>query len=255
MDVFVPSLNVGFEFNGLYWHSEGFVGRTFHRDKVMEARERGIRLIHVWEDDWECHRAIMERFIDSVLGKDERKRVGARECTVSEVSRADATHFLKRNHLLGAPRVMGHAWGLWYGDDLVAVLLAKCCRGGYEITRYASSVNVRGGFTRLLSRLERLIISEGGGVIKTFSDNAHSEGNLYALAGFERDGEVAPDYSYATAHGSRGHKFNYRKSKFRTNPTLQYKEGLTERELAELNKLFRVYDAGKFRWVKQVQAH
>ena len=57
---------------------------------------------------------------------------------------------------------------------------------------------------------------------------------------------------YATAHGARRHKFNYRKKKFKTNPSLQYQEGLTERELATLNGLFRVYDAGKVRWVKHV---
>ena len=32
-------------------------------------------------------------------------------------------------------------------------------------------------------------------------------------------------------------------------PNLKYEEGLTERELAELNGFERVYDAGKIRWV------
>lgn len=255
VDVFVPSKNVAFEFNGLYWHAEGFVGRTYHRDKVVEARKHGIRLIHIWEDDWENRRAVMERFINTVLGVDERDKVGARECQVAEVSREDATRFLNCNHLLKAPRVTGRAWGLWHGDELVAVLLSKKHKNGYEITRYATSKNVRGGFTRLLAQLERQLCQEGGGTITTFSDNSHSDGHLYEVAGFSKDGDVAPDYMYATAHGDRKHKFNFRKAKFKSNPNLKYKEGLTERELAELNKLFRVYDAGKIRWVKQVPAN
>lgn len=253
VDVFVPYLNVAFEFNGLFWHSEGHVGRTYHRDKVVETREQGIRLVHIWEDDWENRRRIIERMIDVALGVNVREKVGARQCTVAEgVPSAEVREFLIRNHLLGAPRVLGRVWGLRQGDELVAVLVAKRSSTGYTITRYATSKQVRGGFTRLLARLERLLASEGGGTITTFSDNAYSEGGLYELAGFEKNGDVAPDYMYATAHGARRHKFNYRKKKFKTNPALQYQEGLTERELAELNGLFRVYDAGKVRWVKQV---
>lgn len=253
VDVFVPYLNVAFEFNGLFWHGEGFVGRTYHRDKTVEVRENGVRLVHIWEDDWENRRRIIERMIDVALGVDVREKVGARQCTVAEgVPPAEVREFLIRNHLLGAPRVLGQVWGLRQGDELVAVLVAKRSSTGYTITRYATRKQVRGGFTRLLARLERLMASEGGGVITTFSDNTYSAGDLYELAGFDRDGDVAPDYMYATAHGARRHKFNYRKKKFKTNPALQYQEGLTERELAELNGLFRVYDAGKVRWTKQV---
>lgn len=46
------------------------------------------------------------------------------------------------------------------------------------------------------------------------------------------------------------HKFNYRLKRFKTDPNLLYKEGLSERELAILNKLHRVYDVGKLKWRK-----
>lgn len=252
IDVFVPSMKIGFEYNGLYWHSEGYAGRTYHRDKTEEAREAGIRLIHVWEDDWENKRAVMERFIDSVLGVDTRPKIGARNCEVVDVSRRDADEFLDSNHVQGPPRITGTSIGLTHDGELVAVLLAKRNATGYELTRFATSATVRGGFTRLLSRLEERVRSEGGGVITTFSDNSYSDGDLYARSGFIRDGELAPDYSYAQSHGQRSHKFNYRKKRFKTNPNLKYEEGLTERELAQLNGLFRVYDAGKVRWVKVV---
>lgn len=256
VDVFVPELNVAFEFNGLYWHKEDRVGRTYHHDKVMEARERGIRLVHIWEDDWNNRRRITERMIDVALGVDERDRVGARECEVeANVAPTEVREFLARNHLLGAPRALSHTWGLRYGDELVAVLIALRRDDGYEITRYATSKRVQGGFTRLLARLEQLLAEEGGGTVTSFSDNAHSVGDLYALAGFVRDGDVAPDYMYAAKDKERRHKCYYCKSKFRTNPNLAYEEGLTERELAELNGLFRVYDAGKVRWKKQVKAN
>jgi len=50
------------------------------------------------------------------------------------------------------------------------------------------------------------------------------------------------------------HKFNYRLARFRTDSALIYKPGLTERELAALNKLHRIWDAGKVLWVKEIQS-
>ena len=43
---------IPFEFNGLYWHSELKKDKNYHLDKTIFFSERGIRIIHVWEDDW-----------------------------------------------------------------------------------------------------------------------------------------------------------------------------------------------------------
>lgn len=42
------------------------------------------------------------------------------------------------------------------------------------------------------------------------------------------------------------------KSFFKKDPTLFYDEDMTERELAEINCLERVYDSGKIRWAKSI---
>lgn len=234
VDVFVPELNVAFEFNGLYWHGERFVGREYHRDKVSEARDHGIRLVHVWEDDWESRRRIVEQKIDTVLGVDERRTVSTDDCVAVEVSHDDAVGFLKRNHLRGVPREFGDVYGMAHGDELVAVLVADRVAGGREITRYAESVNVTGGFARLLAQVEPEVAEEGGGAITVYSDNSYSNGAVFAAAGFVHDGDVEPDYTYAVSHGERVDKH-------------MFTGGVP-------NGLFRVYDAGKVRWTKQVPA-
>lgn len=57
------------------------------------------------------------------------------------------------------------------------------------------------------------------------------------------------DYRYLVG-GRRVHKFGYRLKRFKDDPHLIYKEGLTEAELAEINNLPRIWDAGKIRFVK-----
>ena len=64
-----------------------------------------------------------------------------------------------------------------------------------------------------------------------------------------QDKTLPPDYMYVIRN-SREHKFKYRKKKFETDPKLKYVPGMTERELAELNGLLRIYDAGKIRFIK-----
>lgn len=87
--------------------------------------------------------------------------------------------------------------------------------------------------------------------IVTFSDNQVSDGGLYEKLGFSKDKDLLPDYKYLVDE-ERIHKFNYRINRFKKDPTLIYKEGLTERELAEINGLERVWDCGKTRWVMEV---
>ena len=84
--------------------------------------------------------------------------------------------------------------------------------------------------------------------IITFSDHQVSDGGLYEKLGFFCDKELSPDYKYIVDN-KRIHKFNYRLKRFKQDPTLIYKEGLTESELAKLNGLERIWDCGKTRWV------
>ena len=72
---------------------------------------------------------------------------------------------------------------------------------------------------------------------------------MYRVTGWVEDSLLKPDYMYVV-RGERKHKFGYRLKRFREDSTLQYQEGMTERELAQLNNLLRVYDAGKIRFIK-----
>ena len=60
IDVYLPELKIGFEFNGLYWHSEECKDKNYHLNKTNYFKEKGIRIIHIWEDDWDFKRSIIE---------------------------------------------------------------------------------------------------------------------------------------------------------------------------------------------------
>lgn len=57
LDIYIPSMNIALEFNGSYWHSleklEEKGGIDYHKDKSVACSEKGIRLLHIYEPDWE----------------------------------------------------------------------------------------------------------------------------------------------------------------------------------------------------------
>ena len=77
--------------------------------------------------------------------------------------------------------------------------------------------------------------------------------DVYELAdnGFSADKILPPDYMYVV-EGERKHKFGYRLKRFESEPELEWEAGLTERELAKLNGLERIWDSGKTRYRKIV---
>lgn len=107
-------------------------------------------------------------------------------------------------------------------------------------------MSVIGGFTKLLKHVEKTYSPES---VITFSDNCVSDGGLYEKNGFVAVKELAPDYKYVV-RGERVHKFRYRLKRFKNDGSLVFEEGRSERELAELNGLARIWDAGKTKWEK-----
>jgi very-short-patch-repair endonuclease len=255
VDIWLEKHQLGIEFNGLYWHSEACgKGRDYHAGKTRDADTAGFRIIHVWADEWDARPEAVLSHIAAVIGADDRPRVGARTCAVDlNVAHPEMSEFLDAHHIQG-PASGSRRFGLRGPDgSLVAGMVVRVDHGTWTISRYATSVNVPGGFTRLLSRLREVVATAGGGKIVTFSDKAVSRGGLYARSGFTLDGELAPDYRYVVDR-RRVHKFRYRLDRFRRDPDLEFVEGLTERELAARNGLYRIWDAGKLRWAMEVPA-
>ena len=240
---------MAFEYNGLYWHSDK-AGKsdTYHYDKWKRCADKGIQLISIWEDDWNYREDIVKRMIAHKLGVSNDRKVYARQTDVVIVDKDDARAFCNAHHIQGY--VSG---SVYYGlkdrrtDSLVAVSVWKRSGDQLRLERYCTSENVIGGMGKMLKAGVQYAKDNGLSKIVTFSDHDVSDGGLYRRLGFIPDKELKPDYKYIVG-GTRVHKFNYRIKRFRDDPNLKYADGLTESELAQLNSLPRVYDAGKTRW-------
>ena len=52
IDIFLPDLNLGIEYNGVYFHSTKLVPKQYHLTKTILAEQQGIKLIHIRSDQW-----------------------------------------------------------------------------------------------------------------------------------------------------------------------------------------------------------
>ena len=71
LDIYIPELKLAFEFNGTYFHSIEFgqKGEFYHIEKTKKCEEKGIRLIHIWEDEWYHERESVLSFIKDVINE------------------------------------------------------------------------------------------------------------------------------------------------------------------------------------------
>lgn len=246
LDVYVPSRKIAFEYDGLYWHSESKgKGRNYHLWKTEESAKKGIRLIHIFEDEWIFRKTIVRRKIWSILGR-RVPSIYARKCSVSELDLQTAARFLNKYHIQGASRSSVNL-GLTYEGHLVAVCTfnpkSKKDRTWY-LERYATinACRIQGGCGKLLAYFCN---SRNPESIRTFADRRWSEGRMYDSIGFVRKSVTSPSYWYIPkGTNKRIHRFNLRKDNKKMFP-IKYESGMTESELAIENGYSRIWDCGQ----------
>lgn len=84
LDIVVPEKKLAIEFNGLYWHNDSKIDNKYHLRKTKLCEEKGIQLIHIFEDEWNYKQDIVKSRLKNLLGIYD-KTVYARKCEVREV--------------------------------------------------------------------------------------------------------------------------------------------------------------------------
>lgn len=253
LDIYIPSLGIAFEFNGLYWHSEqAGKGRTYHYDKWKACGDKGVQLITIWEDDWRDRRAIVQSLVAHKLGVARERRVFARKTVLKDVGRDAARDFLEQHHLQGFKPGCSHI-GLFLKDDsqeLVALVSYRVSKGDLVIERFALDGTVVGGFSKLLKELVKIARQRRCSRIFTYSSHDISDGgnNVYAKNGFSFIEETRSlDYWYIRkipGRAIRENRSRYQKSRFRDDDSLLYEKDAPEKRLADINGLTRIYGTG-----------
>lgn len=258
LDVYIPSNKIAIEFNGLYWHSSGSresdqYSKTRHLEKTNLCAEKGIQLLHIFENEWEDKnkRKIWKSIIMNKLGQS--KRIYARKCSVKEVSSKEAKQFLENNHLQGSVASSARV-GLFYNKKLVLLLTLGKSRFNkryeWEIHRFTNRrfFNVVGGFSKCFKYFKDNYKPKS---IITYADLRYSVGRLYSSNGFEELSESKPNYWYFKEHTFQ----LFSRVKFQKHKLHKVLENFepdkTEVDNMYANNYRRIWDCGNKVFVKQ----
>lgn len=247
LDIYVPSQKVAIEFNGLYWHSEIFKDKHYHLSKTTECENKGIKLIHIFEDEWTTNKELVKSRILTIL-KQTQSKIFARKCTIKEISSKEANDFVNKYHLQGRGR-SNIRIGLYHKEKLVSVMtflkgdISKNIKP-WELNRFCSIPNTQiiGGASKMFSYFVKNYSPEE---IISFADRRWSNQNsVYNHLDFKFVHNTAPNYWYFMPNeNTRIHRYSLRKPK---------DSDLKENELRKSQGWNKIWDCGsiKYSWKK-----
>lgn len=243
LDFYIPDKNLALEFNGDYVHSVNHGKDTnYHLNKTKLCSEQGIRLIHIFEYEWNVSKDICKSIISFALGTYET-RVYARQCEVREVESKEARVFLEENHLQGFTP-SSYRVGLYYNDELVQLLCFgknRFKKNEIELLRMCTKLNTQviGGFSKLLNHQPYY-------TFVSYVDLSKFNADGYLSNGFEVIGQSSPNYKYIK--GERVlNRLNAQKHKLPVLLGDDFDASKTESENMRDAGWWQVYDCGNLK--------
>lgn len=241
LDIYIPEKKLAIEYNGVYYHCDDVLDKDYHITKTILCEKLGIRLIHIFENEWRDHKDVCKSLIKSALGLYD-KRVYARDCELKLVPSTVATEFLETNHLHGAVN-SSYRLGLYYHEELVQLITIGKSRfkdGEFELLRMCSKLGwqIIGGFSKLMKH-------QPYNEIISYVDRGKFSGVGYFSSGWEFVSYTPISYFYANARATIS-RYQAQKHKL-PNILKVFDSKLTEVENMKNNHWFRIYDCGNLK--------
>lgn len=99
VDIYIPSKQLAIEYDGLFWHSsQNKVPPKYHIRKSVLCKQKGIQLIHIFEDEWLYKKDIVKKFLRRQLVSD-YNLIDLAQCEKKNVSLKEAVKFHNSNSL------------------------------------------------------------------------------------------------------------------------------------------------------------
>ena len=269
LDLYLPEYKIAFECNPAFTHNSSVLDPwgsdpkdyKYHQYKSLKAQEAGVFLFHIFGYEWENRRSIIESMIRNLLHKNSSS-YGARETYICELSSNECKQFLSDNHRQG-PTACSVRLGLRLRstDELVSVMTFGKIRptigkshstqaSDWELSRFCNKLNtsVAGSASKLF---KYFIKHHCPSKVISFSDVAHTKGELYNILGFKSSEISTPSYVWTTMYDNI---YYNRVSCQKSNLKKLLKDDSidivnhTEKEIMEAHNFVRVYDSGTIRW-------
>jgi len=185
IDILIKENNLGIECNGLYWHSDVLNKDKFkHQTKSDKCLEKGIRLIHIFEDEWRDKQAACKNLINNGL-KNHFSRLKSSDCEFKAISSDDAKTFFELTHLDNEQK-SENFYGLFQNEQLRMCIAINIKQDNVlEIVKISSDsgVFIENNFGKLIKELQAVYSDYD---IVSSVDLRYEDGSNFEKFGFEK---------------------------------------------------------------------
>jgi len=250
VDLYIPSLSLAIECDGVYWHSEiaGGKNKKYHLDKTQRCSQKNIQLLHIWDWEWRCKTNIVKSIFLSKIGKS--RKIYARNCSIATISDFDKSSFLIDNHIQGDDK-SSIKIGLFHENKLVSVMTFVKSRYDkkyeFELSRFCTltGTNIIGGASKMF---KFFIKNYNAKSVVTYSDKRLFSGNVYNNIGMTQLTDTPPGYHYFHKNnGTPLNRIHFQKHKLSKCLSI-FDPNLSEWHNMQANGYDRIWDCGHFKF-------
>lgn len=278
IDVFVPSLNIGFEFNGTYFHSNKFIKDSAkHKEKYELAKNKNIKLIQIWDVDWLKNKNNIKKYVKQVLYKATIKNVvadvlTAKSLVMESIDKNVFKNLLSENSPLcfvesdvylalknADEKIVSIASFVKYNNDYYVsrfVNVEECMEDAKNVNDKLTenTIETNGYFDLLIECFES---SYEYNNLYFVDDNMLPMLDLFTLRICQNNNdeekspnwvecyEIEPDYQLVKGTGKYVKYLNEKGVKMTGDSTFMFNRELNDKEIALSNDMLKIYDAGK----------
>lgn len=212
IDVYIPSLKIGIEYNGLLWHSESYgKDKYYHLDKLNECEKKGVKLIQIFEDEWVNHRDVCEYNIRSICGLKSGKYIPKDEYEIKDnVNKVEANEFIEK-YCINKNNKFSVSIGCYYNKKLFFLTIFRKINGeSYIVNNIAIDTNYNGD-NLLEAVLKYFIANYEFNAVKIICDRrwvGDVYDNFYTKIGFKVKRIIPPSFMYYNPYIKQFYRFS-----------------------------------------------
>lgn len=253
IDIYIPERKAAIEYDGLIWHSGKFgKSKDYHLMKTQLCEEKGIRLIHIFEDEWLNRRKAVEFRLKRILNCINLfNNVNIDKCNIVEIGKNKVKDFLKKNNIEEYKQSFVNI-GCIYGVKLIG-LMSFARKTQEDNSWFVSNCSLSNTYESngLIKKIITYFIEKHNpNSIRWDVDrrwfNKTYESDLVKI-GFVLKEIGKPRYYYVVKH-KRLTKYDIIKMKSKSK---EYKR-LTESEFVNKMNYYRIYDCGTLNYLYKI---
>lgn len=257
LDMYLPYQNLAIEYDGLLWHSEWYGNKTpdYHLNKTERCEEKGIHLIHIFENELQGNDVAVYNTLRRILGKIKYENdIDASTCVFEQISMTDAMKFVMLNSFKDYVQ-SEYNFALTKNGVQIAVISfneSDINKGTWTI----ENISIAHGYdvkNFLSYAIERFKVYHKAKIIIAYADRRwyYRKNNIFLDAGFKESQVFPPEVWYMK---TSQHPTVLRSEKYATKYFIPESIPLPIRreediKLLTSNNIQRIYDCGKIEYI------